>query len=135
MLANALRQLREFCNQGGRVLFGTDVGYTQLYDTTSEYEYMAQAGMSWRDILASLTTNPSSFFKAENTGRVESGGAADLAVLDGDPAADVRNFAKVAYTIRAGQVIYSAAQRSEIRLSYAGPRCSERAFHLQTALF
>ena len=25
---------------GGTILFGTDVGYTQLYDTTSEFEYM-----------------------------------------------------------------------------------------------
>jgi predicted amidohydrolase YtcJ len=30
---------------------------------------------------------------------------ADLVVLDADPAADVRNFAKVAYTIRGGKVI------------------------------
>ena len=29
-----------------------------------------------------------------------------LVVLDGDPFADVRNLAKVVYTIRAGQVIY-----------------------------
>jgi imidazolonepropionase-like amidohydrolase len=27
-------------------------------------------------------------------------------VLDGDPVTDVRNLAKVAYTIRAGKVIY-----------------------------
>jgi len=27
-------------------------------------------------------------------------------VVDGDPMADVRNRAKVAYTIRAGQIIY-----------------------------
>jgi len=31
---------------------------------------------------------------------------ADLVVLDADPAADVRNLAKVAYTVRAGQIIY-----------------------------
>jgi imidazolonepropionase-like amidohydrolase len=34
---------------------------------------------------------------------------ADLVVLDGDPA-DVRALAKVAYTIRSGQVVYSARQ-------------------------
>ena len=82
------------------------MGYTQLYDTTSEYEYMLRAGMNWRDILASLTTNPATFFKAGRTGRVVKGDAADLVVLDGDPAVDVRNFAKVEYTIRAGKVIY-----------------------------
>lgn len=109
VLERSERELKEFSDQGGTVLFGTDVGYTQLYDTTSEYEYMSQAGMSWRDILASLTTNPSSFFKAENTGRVEKGMDADLVLLDGDPAADVTNFSKVAYTIRSGEVIYSSA--------------------------
>jgi imidazolonepropionase-like amidohydrolase len=31
---------------------------------------------------------------------------ADIVVLDGDPNTDVRNLAKVAYTIRAGRVIY-----------------------------
>jgi imidazolonepropionase-like amidohydrolase len=110
VLDHALRQLKEFFGQGGTVLFGTDVGYTQLYDTTSEYEYMARAGMSWRDILASLTTNPSTFFKASSKGRVEKGMDADLVVLDADPAIEVRNFAKVAHTIRGGKVIYSSAE-------------------------
>ena len=64
--------------------------------------------MEWRDILASLTTSHSSFFKAPNKGRVEKGMDADLVVLDGDPAVDVKNFAKVAYTIRRGKIIYSA---------------------------
>jgi imidazolonepropionase-like amidohydrolase len=39
-------------------------------------------------------------------GRVEQGLNADLVILDGDPIADVRNLARVATTIRAGQVIY-----------------------------
>jgi imidazolonepropionase-like amidohydrolase len=57
-------------------------------------------------VLASLTTNPATYFKAANKGRVEKGFDADLAILDGDPIADVSNFDKVAYTIRAGKVIY-----------------------------
>jgi imidazolonepropionase-like amidohydrolase len=39
-------------------------------------------------------------------GRLEKGFDADVVVLDGDPLADVTNLAKVAYTIRAGKVIY-----------------------------
>jgi imidazolonepropionase-like amidohydrolase len=31
---------------------------------------------------------------------------ADFVVLDGDPAADVKNLAKVKYTARGGKVIY-----------------------------
>jgi imidazolonepropionase-like amidohydrolase len=59
-----------------------------------------------RQVLASLTTNPAQYFKAAKKGKVERGFDADVVVLDGDPLADVRNLAKVAYTIRAGKVIY-----------------------------
>ena len=102
---NIVSQLRTFSENGSTVLFGTDVGYIQLYDTTFEYELMRRA-LSERQILASLTTSPASYFKAAKKGRVENEFDADLVVLDGDPIADVRNLAKVAYTIRAGKVIY-----------------------------
>ncbi|MGO9520475.1 MAG: amidohydrolase family protein, partial [Candidatus Korobacteraceae bacterium] len=106
VLNHAVAQLKSYFSHGGTILFGTDVGYTQLYDTTSEYEYMGRAGMNFRDVLASLTTNPAAFFKAGKTGKVVNGYAADLVVLDADPAVDLRNFAKVSYTIRAGKIIY-----------------------------
>ncbi|WP_141686840.1 amidohydrolase family protein [Bradyrhizobium sp. LMTR 3] len=105
LVDNVIGQLKSFSENGGRVLFGTDVGYTQLYDTTLEYELMRRA-MSERQILASLTTNPAQYFKAAKKGRVEKEFDADLVVLDGDPLADVTNLARVAYTIRAGKVIY-----------------------------
>ena len=76
-----------------------------IYDTSIEYELMHRA-LSERQILASLTTNPALYFKAAKKGKVEKGFDADLVVLDGDPVADLRNLAKVAYTIRAGEVIY-----------------------------
>ena len=102
---NIVGQLKGFSENGSTVLFGTDVGYTQLYDTTLEYELMHRA-LSERQVLASLTTNPAGYFKAAKKGKLEKGFDADVAVLDGDPLADVRNLAKVAYTIRAGKVIY-----------------------------
>ena len=102
-------ELKSYFSRGGTILFGTDVGFISKYDTTQEYEFMGRA-MGWRDILASLTTNPSTYFKAANKGRVEAGMDADLAILDGDPAFDVRNFANVAYTIRAGKIIYRKLQ-------------------------
>ena len=103
---SGVNELKTYFDQGGTILFGTDVGYTQHYDTTEEYVLMGKSGMTWRDILASLTANPATFFKAEHTGQLAKGEAADLVVLDGDPASDVRNFAKVDYTIRAGRIIY-----------------------------
>ena len=98
-------ELKSYLSEGGTILFGTDVGFTSKYDTTQEFEFMGHA-MSWRDILASLTTNPSNYFRASTKGRVAIDMDADLVILDADPAADVRNFAKVAYTIRNGRVIY-----------------------------
>ena len=105
IVAATVNQLKQFSENGGAVLFGTDVGFTKLYDTALEYELMHRA-LSERQILASLTTNPATYFKAAKKGRVEPGFDADLVVLDGDPVADSRNLAKVAYTIRAGQIIY-----------------------------
>jgi imidazolonepropionase-like amidohydrolase len=98
-------ELKSYFSEGGTILFGTDVGFTSKYDTAPEFEFMARA-MGWKDVLASLTTNPSSFFKATSKGRIEPGMDADLVVLDADPALDAGNLAKVKYTVRAGKVIY-----------------------------
>ncbi|HEY1483047.1 MAG TPA: amidohydrolase family protein [Candidatus Acidoferrum sp.] len=99
-------QLKAFATNGGAVLFGTDVGFIQIFDTSLEVEFMHRA-LSTNEILATLTTNPATYFKATKKGRVEKGFDADLVVLEADPAADVHNLAKVAYTIRAGQIIYA----------------------------
>ena len=106
VVKTAISQLKSYFDAGGTILFGTDVGYTQLYDTTSEFQYMSESGMTSRDILASLTTNPVTFFKIRNSGRIAKGMDADLVVLAGDPANDPRNFASVALTIRSGRIIY-----------------------------
>jgi imidazolonepropionase-like amidohydrolase len=98
-------QVKAFFANGGTVLFGTDVGFISISDTSLEMEFMGRA-LAPKEVLASLTTNPASYFKASSKGRVEKGLDADLVVLDGDPMEDLRNLAKVAYTIRAGQVIY-----------------------------
>jgi len=105
LVQSGVDQLKTFSENGGPVLFGTDTGFTDKYDTSLEYELMHRA-LSMSEILASLTTNPAAYFKADKKGRVEKGLDADLVVLDADPAADVRNLAKVAYTIRGGQIIY-----------------------------
>jgi imidazolonepropionase-like amidohydrolase len=105
LVNDAVAQLKEFSDNGGPVLFGTDVGFTTIYDTTLEYELMHRA-LSERQVLASLTTNPAAYFKAARKGKIEQGFDADIVVLDGDPLADARNLARIAYTMRAGQIIY-----------------------------
>jgi len=105
LVASGVSELKAFSDNGGPVLFGTDVGFTTVYDTALEYELMHRA-LSESQVLASLTTNPAGYFKAAKKGKVEAGFDADLVVLDGDPMIDVGNLARVAFTIRAGQVIY-----------------------------
>ena len=51
-------ELRAWHDAGGEVLFGTDVGYTDAFDTTEEYQLMAGSGLDWRAILTTLTTAP-----------------------------------------------------------------------------
>jgi len=105
LVQSGVDQLETFAANGGPVLFGTDTGFTTNYDTSQEYDLMHRA-LPAGEILASLTTNPAAYFKATKKGRVENGFDADLVVLDADPSTDVHNLAKVAYTIRNGQIIY-----------------------------
>ena len=105
----AFGQLKTYSEAGGQVLFGTDVGYTDYFDTAEEFTLMARAGLSYRQILAALTTNPAQRFGfARRSGRVAKGMEADLVVLDGDPAKDLTALSRVRYTIRGGRVIYAA---------------------------
>lgn len=75
------------------------------FDTTEEFTLMSRAGMSFREILASLRTAPAERFGyAQHSGRIAKGMDGDLSA---DPAQDVTVFAKVRYTIRGGKIIYS----------------------------
>jgi imidazolonepropionase-like amidohydrolase len=103
-----LPQLRAYSEAGGQILFGTDVGYTQHFDTAEEFEWMSRAGLSFQQILASLTTNPAQRFGyATRRGRIAQGMDGDLVVLGADPTQDATAFSKVRYTILGGKVIYS----------------------------
>jgi imidazolonepropionase-like amidohydrolase len=106
-LGRAQEQLRAFVDVGGQVLFGTDVGYMTDYDPTDEYVYMQQAGMSYAQILTALTTAPAARFgAASRAGRLAPGFVADVVVLYGDPAEDIRALARVRATLRGGRIIY-----------------------------
>jgi imidazolonepropionase-like amidohydrolase len=103
-----LDQVREYGRLGGQILFGTDVGYSTDYDPSREYVLMGTAGLSWREILATLTTAPAQRFgENRRRGRIAPGMDGDLVVLATNPLQDVRAFSDVRVTIRAGRVIYS----------------------------
>ena len=106
---NAAQQVRSFASAGGTILFGTDVGYIEDADTTRELQLMAEAGLGWREILASLTTTPAARYGfAATKGRVAAGMDGDLVMLGNDPQRDPAAFADVRATIRGGEVLYRA---------------------------
>jgi imidazolonepropionase-like amidohydrolase len=76
-----------------------------------EYAGMAQAGMTFAQILASLTTAPAALFgESQRLGRIAPGFQADIAVFEGDPAQDLGALRRARYTVRAGKVIHEAGQ-------------------------
>lgn len=104
----AVQEVKAYSDAGGQILFGTDVGYIDQFDTTEEFTLMSRAGMDFRQILASLTTNPAGRFgSAAHTGTITMGMDGDLVVLRADPSLDPAAFSKVKYTIRRGKVIHS----------------------------
>jgi imidazolonepropionase-like amidohydrolase len=106
-VATVVQQVRALSEGGGEVLFGTDAGFMDVFDPSAEYRLMAQA-MDWRHVLAALTTTPARRFGQSHVrGRIGRGLAADMVLLDGDPALDTAAFAKVAVTIRAGEILSS----------------------------
>ena len=106
-IARMVAELGAYSQAGGDILFGTDIGYTDHYNTALEFTLMSQAGMTFQQILASLTTNPArEFGYSSRSGRIAKGMDADLVVLDGDPWKDVTAFSRVRRVVQGGRLLY-----------------------------
>ncbi len=112
VVQTAVRQLRSWHDAGGAVLFGTDLGAVDC-DPTLEYGLMAEAGLNFDVILASLTSVPAKRFGCANRlGQIAPGFQADVAILDADPADRIEHLAAVTATMRAGAWIYGSERLS-----------------------
>lgn len=104
-----LREVGDYQRLGGDLWFGTDVGYLDDDDPADEFALLRRAGLSFDQILASLTTSPVKRLPGgDQRGKVEAGMIADLVVLDGDPANDPQAWTKVRYVLRNGRTIFEA---------------------------
>jgi imidazolonepropionase-like amidohydrolase len=107
IMETASGQVRGWIAAGGIVLFGTDLGAVDP-EPLPEYELMEAAGLNFPQILASLTSRPSTLFgDADEVSRIAAGAAADLVIVRGDPATDIRALANVRFTLRVGRLLYS----------------------------
>jgi imidazolonepropionase-like amidohydrolase len=76
------------------------------YDPTSEYTLMSGAGLSFSQILTSLTTEPARRFGASNTGRLSAGLKADVVIVAGRPDRAIEKLAAVVTVLRGGEIVY-----------------------------
>ena len=95
---------------GGRLVYGTDTGFLPDYDQAEEFRQLALSGLTFRDVLAMLTTAPADLFHlSQIEGQVLPGMRADLTILSADPATGKPDaFTSIRYTIRSGKVIWQA---------------------------
>ncbi len=101
------RALRLFLDEGGGLLFGTDVGYLPDRDTTPEFAALARCGVDTPAILRSLTIEPAVLFDRADSGRVEPGHVADLTVLaTSSSTLEPTDLGRVAAVVKAGRLIY-----------------------------
>lgn len=103
--------VEQFHKAGGQLLFGTDAGYMTDYRTEEEFLALKECGLTPRDILSMLTTNPAARFRSGEKGTVAPGQSGDLVLLDGDPMQDIGAFSRVRCTIRRGRILYQAPAR------------------------
>ncbi len=109
---NAIATIRRLAYRyhelGGRLVYGTDTGFLPDYDQGEEFGQLAQAGLSFSDVLAMLTTAPAELFhRSRDEGKVLPGMRGDLTILSADPrSGHPEAWTAVRYTIRDGKVIW-----------------------------
>ena len=105
--ALAIDNLRRFLEAGGRVVYGTDLGNEGPRPGIDPLEVtaMAEAGMSWLDIIRSATVASAEWLGLEDTGRIEKGAQADLIGVPVDALDDPLGLADVRLVIRRGRVV------------------------------
>jgi imidazolonepropionase-like amidohydrolase len=103
-----LKEVKSYSDIDGQIMFGTDIGFLTDYPSlTKEFGYLSRAGLTFSQILATLTTTPAARMGyGDSTGMIRPGMDADILVLDGDPAKDISAFYHVALTFRRGCLIY-----------------------------
>lgn len=83
----------EFNKRGGRVAYGTDDNYiwaTPGFSNVRELQLLRESGMHNLEVIKSATLNSAKTLRQERLGLVRPGYIADLALVDGNPAYNLR---------------------------------------------
>lgn len=100
------RNLKAMQDGGAIIAAGTDAGNIGTLHGPAihrEYELMAEAGLTPREILVTATRNAALVFSAEpEMGVIAKGKFADFLVLDADPRADIANLQRIHRVVKGG---------------------------------
>lgn len=90
---------------GVKIAFGTDAGVFPHGDNAREFAYMVEAGMPALEAIRSATLNAAQLLdQSGQLGSVETGYAADLIAVSGDPLKDITVLQKVQFVMKDGAV-------------------------------
>jgi imidazolonepropionase-like amidohydrolase len=98
------------------MMVGTDFGAVGVLPGSAIHDELAGlvdlAGFTPMDALRAATWEPVRFLRREaNLGTIETGKAADMVLLHGNPALDIRNSRRIALVVAAGRVMTPGAAR------------------------
>jgi len=90
------QSVRMFYEAGGKIAMGTDAGtpFNRHGENARELEHMVEIGISAIDALRISTAAGADLLDLADEGRIRDGGFADLLLVEGDPAADIRMVAR-----------------------------------------
>jgi imidazolonepropionase-like amidohydrolase len=102
---------------GVRLLGGTDAPLAAGgpgKGLVGELQLLVKAGLSPREALRTVTTEPGRYLATDSIGAVAKGHVADLVILDADPLADIGNVARIHTVIANGRPFDAAARKALI---------------------
>jgi imidazolonepropionase-like amidohydrolase len=96
------------------------------HSLVGELRHLVAAGLSPREALRTVTTEPARYLAADSLGAVAPGAVADLVVLDANPLADIGNVARVQLVVANGRVYDRAAREALVAAARAAARTTAR---------
>jgi len=118
MFDHRLTLVRDMAEAGVPIIAGTDGGDVPFvvpgFSLHDELALLVRAGLAPMDAIRAATIQPARLLGLSgDLGTVEAGKIADLAVLDADPLADIRNTTRVHAVLTRGRII-TAEQRTRL---------------------
>lgn len=108
------RNLKTLVDAGVQIGFGTDSGATPLripgFSEHRELQLMVDAGLTPLQAIHIATENGARLLKLADRGVIAPGMLADLVILDGNPAADIKNTERIVAVFHRGKLVGSAVQ-------------------------